>query len=118
VSSAKRDRSFVLVFPGLALLTLWAVIMPVIVIEGSGVRACFGRSHQLVPGRGWHVLNVVANTVLHPVFSGLPPAEGGGLSDVITGTLISPFLAVEVTLVYYRLVGPPREQGFGVTIRE
>jgi hypothetical protein len=25
---------------------------------------------------------------------------------------------MRVTLVYYRLVGPPREQVFGVTIRE
>ncbi len=43
------------IVPGLYLMTIWAVIVPVIVIEGSGALASFGRSQQLVRGRGWHV---------------------------------------------------------------
>ena len=37
-----------LVVPGLILLTIWAVIAPVIVVEHSGVIDAFGRSRELV----------------------------------------------------------------------
>jgi len=66
-----------IIAPGLYLITIWAVIVPVIVIEGVGALASFGRSRALVRGHGWHVF----------------------------GTLVSPFLALVVTLVYYRLSG-------------
>ena len=103
-----------LIVPGLFLITIWAVIMPVIIIERSGALASFGRSRELVRGRGWHVfatlvlvyiIMLVVNIVLGVIFSALPHVWGDGLSSVISGTLISPFLALVVTLVYYRLVG-------------
>ena len=99
--------------PGLYLMTIWAVIVPVIVIERSGVLASFGRSHQLVRGRGWHVfatlvlvyvILLVVKLVLGLIFSALPHVLGSGLSSIISGTLIAPYLALVVTLVYYRLV--------------
>ncbi len=101
-----------IIVPGLYLITIWAVIVPVIVIERSGVMACFGRSHDLVRGHGWHVFGtlvivyiimLVVNIVLGVIFVALPHMLGDGLSSVISGTIISPFLAVVVTLVYYRL---------------
>jgi hypothetical protein len=101
-----------IIVPGLYLITIWAVIIPVIVIERSGVMASFGRSHDLVRGHGWHVFGtlvivyiimLVVNIVLGVIFSALPHVLGDGLSSVISGTIISPFLAVVVTLVYYRL---------------
>ena len=110
------------IVPGLYLMTIWAVIVPVIVIERSGALASFGRSHQLVRGRGWHVfatlvlvyvILLVVKLVLGLIFSALPHVLGSGLSSVISGTLISPFLALVVTLVYYRLsariAGSPSE---------
>jgi hypothetical protein len=115
------------IVPGLYLMTIWAVIVPVIVIEGSGALASFGRSQQLVRGRGWHVfatlvlvyvILLVVNLVLGLIFSALPHVLGSGLSSIISGTLIAPFLALVVTLVYYRLSGdeqvptPPGE-GYG-----
>ena len=42
-----------LVIPGLFLLTIWAVIGPVIVVEGTGALDSFGRSRALVRGYGW-----------------------------------------------------------------
>jgi hypothetical protein len=102
------------IVPGLFLITIWAVIVPVIVIERSGALASFGRSRDLVRGHGWHVFGtlvlvyiimLVVNIVLGLIFSALPHVLGDGLSSVISGTLISPFLALVVTLVYYRLVG-------------
>lgn len=100
--------------PGLYLATIWAVIVPVIVIERSGALASFGRSRALVRGRGWHVFGtlvlvyvimLIVDWVLRVIFSALPVALAGGLSSVISGTLVSPFLALIVTLVYYRLSG-------------
>jgi hypothetical protein len=102
------------VAPGLYLITIWAVIVPVIVIERSGALASFGRSRQLVRGRGWQVFGtlvlvflilIVVNIVLGLIFSALPVLWRGGLSSVVSGTLIAPFLALVVTLIYYRLSG-------------
>jgi hypothetical protein len=103
-----------IIVPGLFLITIWAVIVPVIIIERSGALASFGRSRNLVRGHGWHVFGtlvlvyiimIVVNIVLGLIFSALPHVLGDGLSSIISGTLISPFLAIVVTLVYYRLVG-------------
>ena len=111
-----------LIVPGLFLITIWAVIVPVIIIERSGALASFGRSRQLVRGHGWHVFGtlvlvyiimLVVNIVLSLIFSALPHVLGSGLSSVISGTLISPFLAIVVTLVYYRLVGVSVAAGGG-----
>jgi len=111
-----------LIVPGLFLITIWAVIVPVIVIERAGVLASFGRSRELVRGRGWHVFGtlvlvylimLVVNIVLGLVFRALPHVLGSGLSAIISGTLISPFLALVVTLVYYRLVGSSTPAGGG-----
>jgi hypothetical protein len=103
---------FLLIVPGLYLITIWAVIIPVIVLERSGVMASFGRSHQLVKGHGWHVFGtlVVAwlillavDLVLGLIFAALPNVLGRGLSSVISGTIVAPFIALVVTLIYYRL---------------
>jgi hypothetical protein len=111
-----------IIVPGLFLITIWAVIVPVIIIERSGAMASFGRSRQLVRGHGWHVfwtlvlvyiIMLVVNIVLGVIFSALPHVLGDGLSSVISGTVISPFLALVVTLVYYRLVGVSVPAGDG-----
>jgi hypothetical protein len=102
------------IVPGLWLITIWAVIIPVIVVERSGALASFGRSRQLVRGHGWHVfgtlvlvfiIEIVVDLVLSLVFSALPHVWRSGLSTIISGTLIAPFIALAVTLIYYRLVG-------------
>ena len=41
----------------------------------------------------------------------LPLLLRNGLSTVISGTLIAPFIALVVTLIYYRLSGAPDGQG-------
>jgi hypothetical protein len=103
---------FLLIVPGLFLITIWAVFVPVIVIERSGALASFGRSRELVRGRGWHVfatlvlvyvIMLAVNIVLGLVFHALPHVLSSGLAAIISGTLISPFLALVVTLMYYRL---------------
>jgi hypothetical protein len=103
-----------LIVPGLFLITIWAVIVPVIVLERSGAIASFGRSQRLVRGHGWHVFTtlvlvwvvlLVVNLVLSLIFAALPHVLGSGLSSIISGTLVAPFIALVVTLIYYRLSG-------------
>ena len=48
-----------LIVPGLILLTIWCLIVPVIVLEGAGVGASFGRSRQLVRGHGGPVFGTI-----------------------------------------------------------
>ena len=48
-----------LIVPGLFLLTIWAVLAPVIVIERRDAMGAFGRSRELVRGNGWQVFGVI-----------------------------------------------------------
>lgn len=104
----------IVIVPGLVLITFWALIMPVIVLERSGPFESFGRSFRLVRGHGWNVFGTLVvlyiiqfavNLVLGIVFSPLPGAASAGLRGVVAGTLVAPFIAIAVTLVYYRLAG-------------
>jgi hypothetical protein len=105
---------FLLIVPGLILITLWALIIPVIVLERSGALGSFGRSQELVRGNGWPVfgtlvvlfiIQIFVSVVLRILFFALPVLVRNGLSTVIAGTLVAPFIAVTVTLIYYRLSG-------------
>jgi hypothetical protein len=88
------------------------VIVPVIVLERTGVGASFGRSRELVRGNGWNVfgtlvtvflLLIAADIVISLILSPLNDSLQRVLSGVISGTVVAPFLAVVVTLAYFRL---------------
>lgn len=102
------------IVPGLFLLTIWCLIVPVLVIENAGIGASFGRSRDLVRGFGWQVfgtlvivflLLIAANIVIGVILSPLPNAAAQAMSGLISGTVVAPFLAVVVTLGYFRLLG-------------
>jgi hypothetical protein len=104
----------IVVVPGLYLLTIWAVVMPVLVIERRGVIEAFERSQQLVRGHGWQVFGtlvllflvlILVGVVFGTFFVMVPDAIRGGLGSIVTGTLVAPYIAVVVTLLYYRLAG-------------
>ena len=101
-----------LIAPGLYLLTIWSVIVPVIVLEGKSAGESFSRSRELVRGYGWGVLGVIVLTVLLligvEIVLGLllsPFADWlrGFLSNIVTGTLTAPVFAIVLTLLYFRL---------------
>ena len=105
-----------LIIPGLALITIWCLIVPVIVLEQTGALASFGRSMQLVRGYFWNVFGTLfivwvillgVGIVLGTIFSFMPHLLGNFLSQVISGTLVAPFLALVVTSMYFRLVAAP-----------
>jgi hypothetical protein len=104
------------IVPGLFLITIWAVIIPVIVIERTGALSSFGRSYQLVRRHGWHVfgtlvlawiIQLAVSIVLGVLLSALPLFLRNAVSTVVTGALVAPFIALIVTLVYYRLLAAP-----------
>jgi hypothetical protein len=103
------------VVPGLFLITIWAVIAPVIVIERRGVMEAFGRSRQLVRGYGWPVLGTVLVGYLIAVIGGVilnsiavSIADGPLVRIVfsaIASTVTAPIVALVAAVLYYRLRG-------------
>jgi hypothetical protein len=107
-----------LIVPGLFLITIWAVIIPVVVIEQPPMLSAFGRSRQLVRGRGWNVFGtlvtaiiilILVNLVLGFLLFALPLGLRNGVATVVSGSVVTPFIVLVVTDVYYRLVAstPP-----------
>jgi hypothetical protein len=102
-----------LIAPGLYLLTIWCLIVPVIVLEGATVGVAFERSRELVRGFGWQVfgtlvlvflLEIAAGIVIGIVLFALPQELRNAIGGVVSGTIFAPFLALVVTLAYFRLV--------------
>jgi hypothetical protein len=57
------------------------------------------------------IILIVVDIVLGLIFFALPVLLRSGLSTVISGTLIAPFIALVVTLIYYRLSAAQGDQG-------
>ena len=101
-----------LIVPGLVLLTWWCLISPVIVLEGKSVGESFGRSRELVRGHGWTVFGIVivsailtgiAEGIIQALFSFLGDFLGSWLGGTIASSIVGPFLAVALTLTYFKL---------------
>jgi hypothetical protein len=103
-----------LIVPGLVLMTWWVLVIPVIVLEQRSAGDAFGRSRELVRGYGWGVFGVIVLTILVLIGFGivlsivLSPFDDwlrSFLSNVVSGTVTAPFIAVTWTILYYRLRG-------------
>lgn len=109
------------VVPGLILLTIWAVIAPVIVVERSGVIASFGRSRELVRGNGWQVFGVIVVVFLIAVAASIVLGiVGAGISDsvgmqilvnLIASSITAPIAALAASTIYFRLLAIKGEPG-------
>ncbi|HEY0716368.1 MAG TPA: hypothetical protein VGD68_02035 [Streptosporangiaceae bacterium] len=102
----------VIIIPGLILLTFWSLIVPAIVLDGTPAMGSFGQSWRTVRGYFWNVFGTYVlvfliylafEIVLTLIFAVLPGAGRGFIASVVSGTLIAPFLAIVVSLIYYRL---------------
>ena len=110
-----------LIVPGLILLTWWIVLIPVIVLEERSAGEAFGRSRELVRGHAWSVFGVIVLTILLVIAFNivlgillLPVSDWlqSFLSNIIIGTVVTPFVVVTWTTLYYRLRAakePPAE---------
>jgi len=105
-----------LIVPGLILLTWWCLIVPVIVLEAKPVSEAFGRSRELVRGHGWTVFGVIivsviaiaiASGVIQSVFFFLGPFLRYWIGGAIASAIVDPFLAVALTLMYFKLRESP-----------
>ena len=102
-----------LIVPGLYLLTIWSMLIPVIVIEGRSAGEAFTRSREVVRGNGWNVLGLViitfllvaiASTIIRLLFSPLPNFLDVWLGSLVAHSLTVPFAAAALTTAYFKLV--------------
>jgi hypothetical protein len=103
-----------LIVPGCILLTIWAVIAPVIVIEKARVFESFGRSQALVRGYGWPVFgSLITASLIAGVatlgLSDLGNAIAGGpflriVFAALASTFTAPITALVAAVLYYRLL--------------
>lgn len=103
-----------LIVPGLILVTIWAVIAPVIVVERCGVFDAFGRSRELVRGNGWQVFGVlvliyiivfIVGAILGAIAIGISNSVGMRiLFNVVASTLTAPIGALAASIIYFRLM--------------
>jgi glycerophosphoryl diester phosphodiesterase family protein len=110
-----------LIVPGLILLTWWIVLIPVIVLEERSAGEAFGRSRELVRGHAWSVFGVIVLTILIVIGFNivlslllLPVSDWlrSFVSNIVVGTVVTPFVVVTWTTLYYRLRAakePPAE---------
>jgi hypothetical protein len=106
-----------LIVPGLYLLTIWAVIAPVIVIERRRALESFGRSRELVKGNGWAVFGVLIVAFLitfagAAILGALGAAIASGILvqivfSALASTITAPIPALAAGVIYYRLLPPP-----------
>jgi hypothetical protein len=102
-----------LIVPGLFLLTIWALIAPVVVLERAPAMDSFGRSRALVRGNGWRVFGVLLVLFVLQLLlvSAVQAAFGSisdsfvlyGLADLIVRGLIAPLSALGVAVMYFEL---------------
>jgi hypothetical protein len=102
-----------LIVPGLFLLTIWAVLAPVIVIERRDVMAAFGRSRALVRGNGWQVFGVIVVLfLLQLVVTGVIQAIANSVADSVVGysvadllvrLIVAPLSALAAAVLYFEL---------------
>jgi len=103
-----------LVVPGLILLTLWSMLIPVIVLERRGVLESFGRSRELVRGHAWRVFAIVVllgilqgvvSSILRSLLDDVAGSYAGyALGDLLANALIGPLSAIAVAVIYFELV--------------
>ena len=116
-----------IIVPGLIVLTFWCLIVPCIVISGAGVFQSFGQSYRTVRGYAWNVFGTLVlvfliylalGIVVGLILAVLPTFLRNFVSTVVVGTLVAPFLALVVTLIYYRLTAAHAGQPYVATSPE
>lgn len=108
----------VLIIPGLVLLTWWALISPVVMLEDKSGTDALKRSRELVKGNGWTVFGLLIVTgiltaIASGIVSGIVGAVLGGSDELlgsfggqfVGGTLVAPVSALLAVVMYDALSG-------------
>lgn len=111
---------FVLFFPGIMLLVRWAVVLPALVEEDTGVMESFTRSGYLTKGSRWKILGllflvmlinwlVVMVAAIPTLMAGsltqvtVAPSVAGLLLGLVSSTVMTGLWAAVVTSLYFTL---------------
>jgi hypothetical protein len=102
-----------IIIPGLFLLTIWSVVVPVALLERPGILASFRRSHALVRGHGWNVFGVIVVVYvavlvvsLLAVLLAAPLGHvGRDLVQWVVNVLLAPVIALSASVLYFALRG-------------
>lgn len=98
--------------PGLFLLTIWAVVAPVVVIENRQTSDAFRRSRELVRGNGWTVffvvvvttfVSIIASALVSGAFSFLPAPLEVFVGYTVAQSIVAPFGAVALSVLFFKL---------------
>ena len=103
-----------LIVPGLVFLTWFALVAPVVKLEGLGVAAALRRSRALVRQRFWSVFAIVvplallADSLADAAFDGAITAIGDSLLGDWAGSaaaelITAPFLGLAVVVLFFEL---------------
>jgi hypothetical protein len=101
-----------LIVPGLFLLTIWSMLVPVIVIEKRSAGESFSRSREVVRGNGWDVFGLIvitsiavgiASGVIRLLFRPLPDFFDTWIGSLVAHSLTIPFMAAALTTAYFQL---------------
>jgi hypothetical protein len=101
-----------LIVPGLFLLTIWSMIVPVIVIEGRAAGESFSRSRAVVSGKGWTIFALIiitfllvgiSSAVIRLIFAPLPNFLDNWIGALVAHSLTIPFAAATLTTAYFQL---------------
>jgi hypothetical protein len=104
---------FLIIVPGLILITIWSVFAPVIVLEQPPGFGALARSRELVRGNGWQVFGVIL-VLFVGVFlvagaielAAASASAGAGIAvSVIIGVLTAPLTALASAVMYFDLRG-------------
>jgi hypothetical protein len=112
-------------------LTLFAVALPVLILEGVGVSAALGRSIALTKAHAMHVLGLVltaqllaavvngalaagVNLLLRTGGSTAAVVVGQSIANTIAGILTTPFVATAIVVLYFDL--RIRDEAFDVQL--
>jgi len=109
---------FLVIVPGLILLTIWAVFVPIVVLDNPGELKALSASREMVRGNGWQVFGallvltvfvaVVQQLVLRLIESG--SLATGIVVLVVVSMLLAPFSGLAASVIYFELkrLGGPR----------
>ncbi len=97
-----------LIIPGLVLMTIFAVVAPVTVLERPGVLSAFSRSQQLVKGNALPVFGLIFFNFVLGVVGGIVAGiagsgAAGGLVGWVVSALLAPLTALVIAEAYLRL---------------
>lgn len=101
-----------LIIPGLYLLTRWALIPAVIVVEKRRAGESFDRSWELTRGHGWTVFGslvvaflgyIVVQGLFRAIFEVLPRFTQIWIGGVVAHSVTTPFIALTGAVLYFRL---------------